>query len=84
MNFFQKAKRARDKSVGLPRSPTFPRNTKPVHLGFYEVENLYSGTGWSIAHWDGRLWISTGTGAPMLDQRREWRGLSDKPQGDTR
>ncbi|HIH2753731.1 TPA: hypothetical protein ACYLM8_000517 [Burkholderia lata] len=70
---------ARDNAEGLARSAVFPADETPIHVGFYEVENLYFGAGWSIAYWDGCDWCSTGTGLVLRGQRREWRGLRDRP-----
>nr|WP_176704775.1 hypothetical protein [Burkholderia sp. M701] len=73
------ARLARDNAEGLARSAVFPADEPPVQVGFYEVENLYFGAGWSIAYWDGCDWCSTGTGLVLRGQRRQWRGLRDRP-----
>lgn len=73
------ARLARHNAEGLARSAVFPSNETPVHVGFYEVENLYFGAGWSIAYWDGGDWCSTGTGLVLRGRRRQWRGLRDRP-----
>lgn len=60
----------------LKLTPWFCHGVKPVRVGTYEVEVLFSkGRGW-FAFWGGEYWSSPETGKRLFYQERRWRGLT--------
>jgi hypothetical protein len=70
----------------------FPTQTRPAHVGAYEVRDrrIQSHCKW-FSYWDGRCWLSTTwepartwlfgseAGASSV-QEYEWRGLAEPPK----
>lgn len=67
------------------RGPWHPatKAQKPVHQGWYEVRGTVNALEIVPRFWNGKDWCMVSEGGIIyaaLIQRREWRGLAEKPE----
>lgn len=52
---------------------------KPVHLGAYQVQDLFRDGKYFYAYWNGTHWlIENEQGTKLRFQYRRWRGVSEE------